>query len=138
MSILRIVLPRKPLTVNHIYGQAKNGRRFIKEEGQLFKLEIQDIMRGKSLPYDETKHFIRVECYFYLSNFYTKKGLINKKSGDEDNFKKLLLDSIFQCLKIDDSSVCETSSIKTWGKDDMTVVIISTGLLSSLSRPDIS
>lgn len=136
-SILKIVIPRKMVSTNHLYGQAKNGRRYIKEEGQLLILEIKEIMRGKKLDYDETLHFIKVEYYFYLSNFWTKKGLINKKAGDEDNYKKVLIDTITRCLGVDDSSVCDSATTKRYAEKDCTIVIISTHPLYALA-PTIS
>lgn len=130
--VLSFSIPYKPLTTNHIYGQRKFGGRFLKPEVVKFKKEVEIILKDKSLNYDEKTEYIEIEYYFYLSNFYTKKGLINKKSGDIDNFKKALQDSIFKSLGIDDSAICNDVTKKRFSEKDYTVVIIRTARLDCL------
>ena len=134
--VISLVIPRKPLTTNHIYGQKKYGKgRFLKDEAKDFKKEIQILMRGKRLPYDESKHYVGIEYYIYLSNFWTKKKKINLKSGDCDNFKKLVQDSIFDCLKINDAIICDDGTKKRYGEKDTTVIIIRLHPLEELGEP---
>lgn len=134
--MLKIIIPKKPLTTNHIYGQAKNGRRFIKPEGLAFQQMVKLLMRGKTLKFDDRSEFLRVEYYFHLSNFFTLKGQINKHSGDCDNFKKLLQDSIFKCLGINDGVICNTEDFKLPSKKDRTIVIIKPKPISELPISD--
>lgn len=130
--MLIIEIPKKPLTTNHIYGHAKNGRKYIKDEGKAFQLMVKLLMRGKTLKFDDRSEYLRVEYYFHLKNFFTLKGQINKHSGDCDNFKKLLQDSIFNCLGINDGVICNTEDFKLPGKFDRTIVIIKPMAISEL------
>lgn len=136
--VLKLLIPRKPLTVNHIYGQTRFGRKFLKPEAVQFKKEVELLMRGKFLPYNENKHFIKTKFYFGLSNFWTAKGLINKKSGDTDNFKKLLQDSIFDFLGINDAVICRTVDDKFYAKEDFTGVLLQLGDLAELKSNQIT
>jgi len=48
---------------------------------------------------------IVMEFTFHITNLYTKKGTINRKAGDVDNFLKGLIDAIFQIVQSDDAFV---------------------------------
>lgn len=120
-TILQISFPHKVLSVNHIYGRSKFGT-YLKPEAKKFKQMVADGINTK-LDFNPDKHFISVECYFYMDNFYTKKGAINRKATDLDNFQKLLFDAIFDKLCINDAYICNSSSQKRHG-DNKTVVII--------------
>ncbi len=139
--MLILEIPRKPLSTNHIYGQARNGRRFIRPDGVEFKQMVELLMRGKTLKFDDRREYLRVEYYFLISNFLTLKGQINKHSGDCDNFKKLLQDSIFKCLNINDGVICNTEDFKlpsVTGKDRTIVKLIPLPLNELLSKKVLS
>lgn len=135
--ILYLVLPRKPLTTNHIYGQKRGGGKFIKTEGRKFILEIEMLLRGKTFPYKEDEHYIEIKWHFLLSNFYKKqkKKSINKKSGDMDNFKKLIQDAIARKLGFDDAVICDGGEKKRFYKKDTTVVSLELKSLQDLDLP---
>lgn len=133
--MLQIVIPRKPLSVNHIYGQTRYGRKYLKKYAVDFKKEVEVIMRGKFLDYDERKHIIEIEYYFYLKDLFTRKGTINKRLGDADNFKKLVQDSVFKCLGIDDSAICKDLTLKLPSNEDAIVIIVRTAGFSSFMSP---
>lgn len=122
-SILQIVIPCKPLTTNHIYGRSKFGM-YLKKPAKEFKQMIKNTLKGKTLNFDPSKNYVSLETYFYLKNFYTKKGSINLKAGDVDNFKKILIDAIFEHLGINDAYVCDGVDKKRHGNEDSTVVIV--------------
>ena len=123
-SILQITIPHKPLTTNHIYGRTRFGKTYLKEEAKNFKEMVKGIMNGSKLNYDPKKHYISLETYFYLSRFYTNSGSINLKAGDIDNFKKILIDAIFESLCINDAYICDGFDRKRYGLEDKTIVIV--------------
>lgn len=98
-----------------------------------FKKMVSGIVKGKKIKFDETEEFISVEIYFYLKNLITKKGCVSKTSSDYDGLIKLIQDSVFQELGIDDSMICHAIVKKLPGIEDKTVMIIRTENLSVLS-----
>jgi len=132
-SVLQITIPCKPLSTNHIYGRSKFGV-FLTKEAKDFKIMVKQIIGEKRLMFDESKHYVSVEMYVYLNNFFTKAGKINKKSGDFDNFKKLLIDSIFDHIGINDALVCDGLDRKRYGAKDQTVIILKLERLEGLAQ----
>jgi len=131
-SILQIKIPCKPLTTNHIYGRSRFGSTFLKKEAKDFKKIVSSLVKT-SIDFKEGKHFISVEYYFYLTSLYTKAGRINKKSIDLDNCLKILQDSIFNKLGINDAFILDQKSFKRYGEKDCIIVIIRAERIESLT-----
>ena len=83
----------KPPTINHYYGQARNGRRFIKPEGEIYRKEvIKEVdMAGCNRLYGDL--FFQV-CYYPP----------DKRKRDLDNILKALQDAITKSGLIEDDS----------------------------------
>ena len=122
-SILQIQFMCKPLSVNHTHGRSRFGGVYLKKEAKAFKSMIAGLINSK-FAFNEKTHFISIEYYFYLSNFYTKTGTINKKATDIDNMVKLTNDAVFEKLGINDCFVCDLQLKKRYGIEDKTVIII--------------
>ena len=121
--ILTITIPCKPLSTNHIYGRSKFGGTYLKKEAKQFK-QMVSLGINQKFNFNESKHYISVEYYFYMSDLYTKKGSINKKSLDLDNCLKILQDAIFDKLKINDAFILDQKSYKRYGNENKIIVII--------------
>lgn len=79
-----------------------NGR--LRPESRLYK----DIITKEIKPLEDKEVFkihVFTTIYFPKERFFTKKGLINKRSGDLDNYVKLPIDAIFKGLELDDSLI---------------------------------
>ena len=135
-SILQIKIPCKPLTTNHIYGRSRFGSTFLKKEAKDFKKFVSSLVQS-TIDFKEGKHFISVEYYFYLTSLYTKAGKINKKSIDLDNCLKILQDSIFDKLGINDAFVLDQKSFKRYGENDCIFVIIRAERIEAIDNIEI-
>lgn len=115
----------KPVSTNCIYkGMGKN-RSKVKEYKYMeqvckFKLikhgrEIQSFCDG----FDPGTGHLKVELVFYVpkTKLFTKKGDISKISGDLDNYQKSIIDSIFNCIDLDDAYIGEIVAKKRASND---------------------
>jgi len=124
MSII-IEIPMRTPTLNHMYGQKANGRRYIKKEGVQIKknilLLVSTHIKNLNINLEEYKNKklkLFVEIY---ENWYTKKKEV--KTKDLSNREKFLSDSIFEALGIDDKFIWEHSMKKIQSKDEEKAVI---------------
>jgi len=82
--MIDLILPYPP-TINHYYGQARSGRRFIKERGK----EYREITRSKFIDkYPDHKIWegkVSIRIYVYPPD---------KRKRDLDNLNKCLWDSL--------------------------------------------
>jgi|TARA_R100001530_G_scaffold2717_1_gene4398 Holliday junction resolvase RusA-like endonuclease len=114
-----IVIDRKTLTINHLYGQ-RGFRKFIKKEGKELREYIKKCVKAQFeglIFEDKLSVTIRI-CEDWL----TKKGEVKRK--DLDNRCKFLLDSIFSALNIDDKYVYELKMCKVQSDKEKAIVII--------------
>lgn len=68
---------------------------------------------------------VHFEFEFYLTNMENKKGTINLKGGDLDNFLKGIIDAIFSIVHSNDAIVKKLSAEKIQSDEDKIVVKIS-------------
>ena len=101
----------KPLTWNQAYRSFR-GRTILSKPGREFKKQAEMLLQEYNSArdafledYDPSIHGFKFELFIGLPNCLTKKGLISKTAGDEDNFIKLTKDSVFKWLEVDDSQV---------------------------------
>ena len=118
----------KPLPLNNMYSQTKTGRRFkskkavefenrmtcelIRKKHEMFKFEIDTSV---------FEHFLtcKIVCELPRSKLITKKGTVNTKSGDVDNFCKPIIDNIFKFMdKLDDSIILQVDVCKRFSQDN--------------------
>lgn len=60
---------------------------------------------------------------FHYDNHITKKGTISSGCPDLENGKKMIQDSIFKVIGIDDKNICHTQDYKWSGKDEIILVV---------------
>lgn len=135
--MLQIVIPGKPVPLNNAYSNGFRGKRFMVKRAVDFKKMVASIVRGKKFNFDERKHFISIEIYFYTAKLISKKGSVSKISGDIDGKIKLIVDAIFGELGINDAFICHANVKKLPGNEDKTVLILRSELLSSLDSIEI-
>lgn len=101
----------KLYSVNHLYGQNKNGRKFLRPEALEIKQELKWVLRGKEIMKGLPKS---LQLVFY-DNWFTTKKTIKKK--DISNLVKLIEDGIAEALGYDDSEHFYVIIEKKQGKE---------------------
>ena len=99
--MIELALPYPP-TINHYYGQKRNGGKFIKTRGQLFRQEVSMIIKGANIQTLEGDLCITIHMY-----------PPDKRKRDIDNINKALFDALEHAqVFINDSQITELHSIK--------------------------
>lgn len=101
--MIRITIPIKTPTINHIYF-TWNNRRILTKEAKVLKEQIDRTVKKQYffLKNIESEAKLNVEVDIY-ENWLTKKGKIARK--DIANREKFLIDSVFNALEIDDKFI---------------------------------
>lgn len=111
--MIQITIPKKTLTINHLYG-FRGYRKFLTKEGRELRqciigivkkekakrIHIQSERQRGMINQNEPKLSVSVDIY---ENWLTKKGLVARK--DIANREKFLIDSVFEALGIDDKFI---------------------------------
>ena len=104
--MLTIKIPSEGMSLNQCYPTNKQGRRFLTPRGKEFKELVFHATRKalvkSPMAIDPEKHYLTMELFFYSAKLLTKAGKINKNKTDLSNKVKLLEDSIFEALGVDD------------------------------------
>ncbi len=120
---MKIVIPFRTPTINHLYGQRKTGfgqTRFLKKEAVELREEIKKICQKKNVGKLRGKKLkLNVEVY---ENWHTKKGEVKKI--DISNREKFLVDSVFLGLGLDDKFIFEHTMKKIQSDKEKSVIII--------------
>ena len=105
---MKIIIPFKTPSVNHLYFNWKN-RRILTKEAKELKKHIDEIVKKKISnrnldieDYEDKKLTLYVEIY---ENWLTKSGDVYTK--DISNREKFLVDSIFKSLDLNDKFIWE-------------------------------
>lgn len=138
MNQISFQIPLRPISLNKSHRIVKFGKRPARiktEEAKLFEEEFsyylsqyEDLKPHLLSTYDERKHSIELEAFFYLNEdeYFTKpkKGFktINKRCMDLDNMLKVANDQIFKWIGIDDSQLTKLHSQKIPTNDQATMV----------------
>ena len=113
-----IDIPELPISTNQAWrtfrGRMITTREY-KEWNSLVEQYIPDCPDLSSSP-------LAVEVTLYSPEWFTKKGTIRKV--DLDNYAKVLLDSIFKHLIVDDSQIFQLKMFKEQGSSPRTLVKI--------------
>lgn len=114
----------KPVGMNNIYSQNKNGRRFLSQKGKYYKEVIHAAcLKGKK-NFDPCKiKSYRVAYEFGVTDGLKKDGTIKRKRHDVDGFIKLVQDAGFESLGVDDSLVTKLSATKNFDDDYIKIKI---------------
>jgi Holliday junction resolvase RusA-like endonuclease len=117
-----------PISLNRLYRQFR-GRTIISKEGREFKKLVLALIAGfdtSSIHGMFTDSVgLAVEINFHSNRFYTKQGNIRKRYLDCDNLLKVVLDTVFAEIGIDDSYITKLTVTKSSGYYDKTVIRIS-------------
>ena len=118
---MRIEIPFKTPTINHLYGQ--NGvRKFLKPEAKKLREEINNICQKDTCGlYDLQNSKLKVIVKIY-ENWLCKDKSVKRK--DVSNREKFLVDSIFDALDIDDKFIFEHTMKKIQSKEEKAIITI--------------
>ena len=116
-----ITIPFKTPTVNNLYGKTfKHNGLYLKPEAKKIKEHIHDLI--KLLPsqdFVDKKLKVIVDVY---ENWLTKKGEVKRK--DIANREKFIIDSVFECLGLDDKYIYEMILRKIQSENEMAMIQI--------------
>ena len=122
--MIKITIPRKVLTINHVYG-FRGFRKFIKKEGRELKEFIIETIRADYIKnQEELSTFtdaLSVTINVY-ENWLTKDKKIKRK--DLDNRAKFLLDAVFEGLQLDDKLIYKLILLKVQSTEEKSIVYI--------------
>lgn len=117
---MKVIIPFKTPTVNHIYF-TWNNRRILTKKARDLKKEIKDIVQKNTCGlYDITDQKLKVITKIY-EDWYCKNGSVKKK--DIANREKFLIDSVFDALDLDDKFIFEHKMIKIQNTKEEKAVI---------------
>lgn len=124
--MIQITIPKKTLTINHLYG-FRGFRKFLKAEGRELREYIINLVErevtGKFLCHSNLYTKLKVEVDIF-ENWLTKEGKTARK--DIANREKFLIDSVFQALNIDDKHIWIHKMRKIQSTEEKAVIRIDT------------
>lgn len=103
----------KPMGMNSVYSTAKNGRRFMTDEGKDYKAKISAVSFNHFADLKDCDEALRFTLV-YKGPWLTNKGKINKIAGDLDGALKLLIDAMCKPLGINDACITEIVARKEY------------------------
>lgn len=106
---MKFTIPGTPISVNHAYGQNRNGRRFLTAAGKYFK---EEVAWNASIALKTPKNFYKYPIQINLSYFYG-----DKRKRDIDNGIKLCLDAMTNIIYKDDSEIVCLNVKKDFAKE---------------------
>jgi Holliday junction resolvase RusA-like endonuclease len=121
---MKIILPFKTPTINHLYWHRGN-IKIMKTEAKELREKIIELINKKIFKHEieylvDKELKVRIEIY---EDWYNKDLTVKKK--DIQNREKFLVDSVFNALDIDDKYVFECSFIKKQcDNDEYSIVFI--------------
>lgn len=94
---MKFTIPGKPISVNHAYGQNRNGRRYLTNQGDTFKVLVgYTAQSAMKTVLTQFKYPIKVSLEYYYDD---------KRKRDIDNGIKLCLDAMTGIVYKDDSEI---------------------------------
>jgi len=119
---MKITIPFKTPTINHLYWHRGN-IKIMKKEAKELRVKITEIIDNKVYQYErdnlrDKKLNAEIEIY---ENWYNQDGTIKKK--DIQNREKFLMDSIFKALGLDDKQIFKCRFIKMQSENEEKAVI---------------
>lgn len=121
MKRIKIEVPFKTPSVNHLFGQF-GYRKFLTKEAKELRAEISQICQDfKEDAVFFTDKTLKVVTEVY-ENWLTKKGTIRRK--DVMNREKFFTDSVFGALDIDDKMIVDYRTKKIQSEEEKTIITI--------------
>ena len=127
--IATFTIPMRPPSVNGMYISKYRGGKILSPAGKKFKNFVKYHVNTE-FQYDKTTHTLEAEIFFYLNGLFTKSKTVSNTCLDIDNGVKIAIDSIFECLEINDSQICKLTVQKLEANQDCIVFILKTMPLS--------
>lgn len=108
--MLNLIIPFKLLSYNQYYRNSRTGKRIktgaghaYDEELGLFLEDNTAVLESFRKGFDLSNNILEFKIHNYNSNYYIKDGSrLNQRSGDIDNYVKVLQDKLFKAIGIDD------------------------------------
>lgn len=132
----------KHIGLNNSYIITTRGKfptRTKKKQTRLYEANVESqLLREKKAienfnkHYDEKIHYLTSDITFFTTHLFTKKNLINKKSGDYDGLIKIPQDCLFKLLNADDSQVIAASQFKIQSKVNAVKIVLTVKDLASI------
>jgi hypothetical protein len=114
---MKITIPFKTPTINHLYWHRGN-IKIMKKEARELQKKIKDLVPKMTI---EEKP-LKVVTYI-CEDWYCKNGKIANK--DVSNREKFLIDSVFKALGIDDRYIFEQTLKKVQDKEEKAIIEIT-------------
>jgi len=125
------------LSSNRAYDNRRGGRALTKEADRFKKYIYLEAKNQLKMPkFDPENVWIQATYYFYSPRILTKKGLINKNKKDVSSCIKLLQDSIFDAMGLNDVLITRDSSSQFHAKDPFIFVNYNIWPLKTLNDVD--
>jgi len=119
---MKIKIPFKTPSINHLYGHNKFGAFYLKPEAKKLREEIKEIIVNQAFPlFSQEEVPLKVTTEIY-EDWFTKKGLV--KTKDVSNREKFLVDSVFDAMGIDDKFIFEHTMKKIQSDKEFAIVTI--------------
>jgi len=118
----KITINHKPVSVNHMYGHSRNGRKFLTKKAKDFKKAVEDAFNNAK----KTKKYggdVRAAVVYFFGD---------KRKHDVDNYSKVLLDSLQGSAYINDEQIRDLRLLKYWDKTNPRVEVT----IGSWTRPE--
>lgn len=119
---LKITLPFKTPSINHLYGQ-HGFRKFLTKEAKELRGKISSILA--SIPKNEIDLLRDQKLRLYVGiyeDWQCKNGSVARK--DISNREKFLIDSIFESFQLDDKFIFEHIMTKVQSKEEKAVITL--------------
>lgn len=105
--IFDIIVPVRALSLNQAYPTNKYGRRYLSDRAKEFKDIIsRSVPRGKY-----TNGSFCLDLTFSFVDYWTKDKRVNKRRPDTSNCIKLIEDSVFEAMRLDDSQTTKVTAL---------------------------
>lgn len=133
--MITIDIPFKLLSYNGYYRNTRTGKRVKTGAGLAYDEMLEEVLleNASALEYFgrticQSKDILEFRLHIYNTKYYIKdKSRLNKKTGDIDNYVKVLQDKVFKYLKLDDYQI-KSLVVKEYpsadGSDWATVTIL--------------
>lgn len=105
MNELNLYFEIEAITLNNAYPTSCQGRRFLSSRGKQFKHYISVKTKSEAKEFKADAKAYKLNLLLGFSNYFTKKNTVNKKRPDISNCIKLIEDSIFESLGVNDVNV---------------------------------
>lgn len=121
-GIMKLKIPFKTPTINHLYFNWNN-RRILTKKAKELKIEIKEVVKKQltNEKFNENEKLkINIDIY---EDWYCKNGSIKRK--DISNREKFLVDSIFDAININDKQIFKHTMNKIQSDKEFSIVEIN-------------